>query len=119
MDKRLRVILYALAGYAFDKFQKFLIITDIFRTEEERKEIYKDNQAMAEKVGVHEVWRAADIRTHNFTSFEVTDLVGWLNEHFEYTGGKPTALAHDVAGYHLHLQVDGDGLTQIRARTGS
>lgn len=113
LDKRLRVILYALAGYCFDKYQKFLVITELSRSEAERREIYADDPVMREKVGVHEVWRAADVRTHEFTSAEIQDLVGWLNDCFEYSNGKPTALAHDVSGYHIHIQVDGDGVTRI------
>jgi hypothetical protein len=118
LDKRLRIILYALAGYVFDKFQKFLVITEIFRTSDEQKEIYKGQPKMAGVVSVHEVWRGADVRTHNFTSAEVMDLLGFLNDNFEYDG-KSTAIDHDVQGYHIHIQVDSDGVTKIRTKASA
>jgi hypothetical protein len=119
LDGRLRVIIYALAGFVFDNFQKFLVITEIYRTEEERRLIYANDVEMIEKVGVHEVWRGIDLRALDFTKEEINLMVEFLNSHFEYTGKCETALAHDVVGFHLHVQVDGDGVTAIKASMAS
>lgn len=114
LDNRLRVIVYALAGFAFDRFMKNIVITEIMRTEEERREIYKDLPSMRDVVGVHEVWRAIDIRTVNFSPDEIGELVGFLNSNFDYTGRLATAVSHAVIGFHIHIQVDGDGVTEIK-----
>lgn len=115
VDSRLKVIIYAVAGFCFDTFGKFVTITEIIRTVAERLEIYKDNPEMAGKVGVHEVGRAMDIRTIGFTPQEIAQLLKFLNENFEYDGKYETAVYHDVVGFHIHLQVDQDGMTSIKA----
>jgi hypothetical protein len=119
LDGRLRVIIYALAGFVFDNFQKFLVITEVYRTEEERRAIYANDAVMREKVGVHEVWRGIDVRALDFTKEEIDAMVDFLNSHFEYTGKCDTVLAHDIVGFHLHIQVDGDGVTSIKASMAS
>lgn len=114
LDNRLRIIIYALAGFAFDRFMKNIVITDIMRTEEERHAIYKNDPVMSEKIGVHEVWRAIDIRTVGFTPDEIGELVAFMNKNFDYTGRLATAISHSVVGFHIHIQVDGDGVTEIK-----
>jgi len=114
LDRRLRVITYALAGFTFDNFGKPLLITEIKREEAERREIYKDDPELREKLGVHEVWRAIDYRLKGFTPEEIAKMVKFLNDNFIYTGKLATALAHVVIGFHLHVQTDSDGVTEIK-----
>jgi hypothetical protein len=116
LDSRLRLITYSLAGFVFDRFQKVLVVTCILRTEEERREIYKDDPVLRDTVGVHEVWRAIDFRTVGFTPDEIGEMVKFLDDNFVYTGNHSTALAHTVIGFHLHIQVDGDGVTEIKGK---
>jgi hypothetical protein len=114
LDGRLRVIVYALAGFVFDRFGKVLVISEIFRTKDERELIYKDDPILRNTVGTHEVWRAIDLRTVAFTPDEIGEMVTFLNGHFGYTGKHATSLYHIVVGYHLHIQVDSDGVTDLR-----
>jgi len=111
MDRRLRLLIYAVSAYCWETFHKPILITEILRSPDEQREIYKNDPAYQQQpwLSVHEYWRAADLRTLAFTSGEIINLVGWLNDMIEYDkGNHPTLLYHEVSehGLHLHLQVD-------------
>lgn len=61
--------------------------------------------------GVHEVYRAIDIRDqfdgeHVFTEDQIGQVVSYFNDKYRRTDGKPTCLYHSFQGgpYHLHFQ---------------
>lgn len=116
LDTRLRVIIYALAGFVYFNFGKNLTLTEIFRTQEMQDLYYKDDPLYKQKpfLSVHQIWRAADISIIYFTEPEIADMAKFL-AHFEY--GKidyNTAKFHDIGlGKHLHIQVNNLGKTVI------
>mgnify|MGYP001559470541 FL=1 len=67
--------------------------------------------------GVHETGRALDISIHQYdptgsrvvstmSSYEIKDLVSWLNAKYKRNDPFLTAKAHDAgSGLHIHLQV--------------
>lgn len=118
LDLRLQVIVIWLLGYVEQYFHLELVITQIFRSQQEQDEIYKDNENYKVKpwASVHQYWRGVDIRISDFTTEQQKTILGLLNNIFSYaTPGKFTALIHDVGqGKHLHIQVDNTNITMIR-----
>lgn len=116
LDMRLRVILYALAGFVYHNFGKNITITEVFRTQEMQNEYYKNDPVYQQKpfFSTHQYWRAVDVSIIYFTDSEISQMANFLN-HFEY--GKPeiqTAKFHDIGlGRHLHLQVSANSFTNI------
>lgn len=120
LDFRVRAIVFAISGYTQHVFNKPTILTEIWRSDSEQDKIYGKNSG---KPNIHKWWRAIDLRTMHLTLDEINDLILFLN-HFIYTqrDGKkfPTVLYHEVKdsegkllGYHFHIQVDPDGITEI------
>ena len=116
LDYRLKIILYALAGFVYWTYGKQITITEIFRTQEMQDNYYKDDPLYQQKkwLSTHQMWRAADISVYYFTEYEIKRMTEFLC-HFDYaTVGKSTFLIHDVGqGKHLHLQTDNENYTKI------
>jgi hypothetical protein len=118
LDGRLVVITYALAGYVFNEFGKLLIITEIFRTDEEQDFYYSNDPAykVSPWRSTHQEWRAADIRGTIYAPDELKKIEKFLNDNFVYNKAHPIAVLHDIGlGFHIHIQVDGDGQTEIKS----
>lgn len=119
LDRRLRIIIYALAGYTAEVYHKPIIITEIFRTQNEQDTIYGNDPKYKSNpwFSVHQEWRGFDFRTIGFTKDQIIDLLDFLNDNFEYNGGThPTSLYHEVEnhGLHIHVQVDTTDSTIIK-----
>jgi len=117
LDKRLKIILYCLAGYMEYILSQPLIITGIFRTQEEQDSIYEDNFAYKQNpwTSVHQVWRGADTSVLYLTKEQIDDIVVFLNDNFKYSSPRfSTSKAHNVGfGSHIHIQCDPDKITEI------
>ena len=117
VKKRLQIIVYALDAYVKHRYKKEIMVTSIFRTQEEQDEIYGHLAGYKESPwkSVHQYWRGVDVRLSNFSKEEIKDILMFLNKSFEYTGRYETAIKHDIGyGSHIHIQVDMDGVTNIR-----
>lgn len=56
--------------------------------------------------GVHEAFRAVDVRSHELNIQRIRQIEWLVNKRFPRSDGKPTCLYHDVGqGPHFHLQV--------------
>jgi len=117
MDNRLKVILFALSGFTLHRYGKGITITCIDRTQAEQDEIYGDNEKykISPWFSTHQFWRAADVRSSDFSGKECQEMVDFLNL-FIYTGKYKTAIYHDGVGWHMHIQVDPDFSAEIRAK---
>lgn len=110
LDNRLKIIVYALAGFINFNFSKALVLTGIFRTQEEQDEIYKDNfQYQKEKwSSVHQFGCGTDCSIKYFTDDEL-QKIGIFLDKLEYDKSRPTKkcwLIHDIGlGRHGHIQV--------------
>ena len=93
LSGRVRVMLLALDGFMWWKFNRGIMITSLFRSGD---------------TGVHGRWRGADIRTKDWSALEAKTAEAWINKYFKYDPerpGLPSALYHNVGkGEHLHLQ---------------
>lgn len=102
---RLFQVLRALEIYCRIEFNKDLVITHIYRTPEEHKQLY----AMTKNPPTsspHQFWEGVDLRSSTFTQPEIDKMVGFLNC-FTFRNGKKTAIYHAIAGNvpHFHIQV--------------
>ena len=85
-------------------FKKDIVITSIFRSKKEQKEIYG-----FPKPSTHMEWRAVDIRSNIYSDVQCKQLKDAVNAAFTYDKKRPemkVALWHQVNdnGYHFHLQ---------------
>lgn len=120
LDFRVKIIVYALAGFAYYNFGKSLTITEIFRTQEMQDAYYKDDPIYNQKpfFSVHQLWRAVDVSVKYFTDSELEAIKGFL-EHIEYGKiGLKTGLIHNIGmGEHIHIQVSSNNYTSIKNLT--
>ena len=117
IDGRLRFVLFAAAGYMYNKHRKILVITELKRSQEMQDLYYKDNPDYRKKPwqSVHQYGRGADISVLNLTKEEYMDLEYFINSHVIYDGIRVSALVHDVGqGIHFHIQVNYTGITEIK-----
>lgn len=107
-NKELHDLLKDCANYCFKMFKKTIVITMIYRTQEEQDDIYKDDPKYVAKKfkSPHQLNHAADLRSSSFTSTEIKQIEDYLN--LKYNVGnyyKWTARDHNVGlGNHFHIQ---------------
>lgn len=97
-------MMYDLAQWVGDNFEKETIITMIFRTQEEQEQIYGKGYT---KKSPHQFYHAVDIRSRIFSDDEIKKIEDYLNNKYNDTNYyKWTAKNHKVAGgaYHFHIQ---------------
>ena len=119
LDNRVCIIIYALAGFVFNRFEKILTITEIWRSDAEQDAYYANYPAYKQQPwkSTHQDWRAADVRAMVFTADELKAIDEFLNNNFFYNKEHKVCVVHDVGlGLHIHIQVDGDGVTEIKSR---
>ena len=96
------VLILAFVSYLI--FQKKIMITEIFRTQEENNKIYGDTK----HISTHTYYRAVDLRTSIYTANQASFLSAIANC-FQYDPKRPaknTALYGDKLHLnHIHLQV--------------
>ena len=108
LNKSLYDILFDLADYVKDSFKKELVVTGIFRTDQEQDEIYKNDAKYKIKKfkSPHQNYTAFDLRDSTFIPDEIKNIVKYLNDKYNKTNTYTwTALDHSVGkGYHFHVQ---------------
>lgn len=108
LNKPLYDILFDLADYVKDAFKKELVVTGIFRTDQEQDDIYKDDVKYKVKKfkSPHQVWTAFDLRDSTFLPDEIKKIVKYANDKYNKTNTYTwTALDHSVGkGWHFHVQ---------------
>lgn len=90
------------------EFGKDICITDLFRTEADLKDIYA-NAVNPPKTSPHMFWKAADIRSTDWTPQQQAKMLQFLNAFTYKSGqGRPVAFVHAIAGNvsHFHTQID-------------
>lgn len=107
-NKPLYDLVFDLADWIKDQFKKEVIITGIFRTNEEQAAIYANDAKYKKKPfkSPHQFWDALDLRDSVFTKEEIPKIVQHINDNYTKTNAyKITAMDHSVgAGWHFHIQ---------------
>lgn len=102
-------LLYDICDYCNREFKKTVVITMIYRTDEEQDEIYKDDEKYKARPfkSPHQYWHALDLRSKTFTPEEIKMVENYLNT--KYNGSNYytwTAKDHIVlnGASHFHIQ---------------
>lgn len=94
--------------YVKKTMNKDIVITMIFRTDQEQDEIYKDDPKYKIKKfkSPHQFYHAIDLRSRDFSQSEIKQIEDYLNNKYNPTNYyKWTAKNHNVGlGDHFHLQ---------------
>jgi hypothetical protein len=98
-----------LSHFIKSTFNKELVITMIYRTDQEQDDIYKNDPKYKVKKfkSPHQFWQAIDVRSSIFDKLEISKIEDYLNKKHNSTNYYSwTARCHTVPGqaYHFHLQ---------------
>lgn len=101
-------ILLDCGNFCQEYFQKKVVITMIYRTDEEQDSIYKDDEKYKVKKfkSPHQFWHGADLRSSHLDTEQIEKLVNYLNGLYNVGNYyKWTAKNHNVGlGDHFHVQ---------------
>lgn len=114
LDFRVRILALALDWYCKKNINaRGIILTDIFRTNDEQRQIYKNNARFKLKswMSVHQLWRGIDVGVNAYTEEQRHEMCNFINKYFEYAGSHNSCVYHRVksnikSAWHFHLQVD-------------
>lgn len=106
---QLQNLLIDLSDFISKILNKDLIITMIFRTQEEQDNIYKNDPKYKQKPfkSPHQSWTATDIRSLIFNDIEIKQIEDYLNNKYNKANYFAwTAKNHKVGegAYHFHIQ---------------
>lgn len=111
LDERnvpLKGLIKHVGEYTQNKFNKEIVITMIYRTDDEQESIYQDNERYKAKPfkSPHQFYQAVDLRSRTFTEEEIEDLVEIINSTYNMPNYYNwTAKCHNVGkGDHFHIQ---------------
>jgi hypothetical protein len=102
-------VLTSLQIHVEKKYKKNVTITQIDRSQKENDRIYKAS-AKKQRKTAHGVWAAVDIRSRDFTSAEIAEIVSFLNSSYNDKNSNPlkngdTAMCHEVPGHGVHFHI--------------
>lgn len=104
----LKAILKALDIFVSQEFGKDVVITSLFRSNEEQQALYKEevrlNPNFKVPVSHHQYWLAADIRSSIYTPQEIERMVKFLNC-FTFPAADAVATYHAIAGNTNHFHI--------------
>lgn len=107
-NKELHDMITDICTYCKDAFTKDVVITMIYRSDEEQEAIYKDDPKYKVRKfkSPHQFWHSVDLRSRTFEATEIEKLVSYINGKYNDTNTyKWTARNHDIGlGDHFHLQ---------------
>lgn len=107
--KLLEIFLYANA-FAIKNFNKPIIITHIFRTNEEQDQFYAGDKKYSKSPwkSEHQFWRGLDGRSSDFSDEELQAICDHVNKAWVYDSKRPelkTVSVHTIGrGTHLHFK---------------
>ncbi len=106
-DPRIRALAGELALWVEKLFEKDVIITCVWRTEEEQNKIYGDSKSSAHFCLPQ--CRAVDTRAHRdyFSAFELENIQSFVQKYFPRKDELPAVLLHGLGDkFHIHLSVE-------------
>jgi|GEM_PF-3475462 len=122
-DPRIRAVARELALWVEKLFEKDLIITCVWRTPEEQKQVYgstsspqrgsmnssQDGEAKPSAHFCLPQCRAVDIRAHQqyFSGYELENIQSFVQKYFPRKDKLPAVLLHGLGDkFHIHLSVE-------------
>lgn len=88
------------------EFKKDIVLTEIYRSEEEYKALYAKAGAVPKSMP-HAKWQSADLRSSIYTPREIERLLAFFNQFTFYGGQRKVAIYHAISGnvMHFHVQI--------------
>ena len=108
-NQALKLLIDDLAFFIKDNLNKTLVITMIYRTQEEQDGLYKNDPKyqIRKFKSPHQFWHSVDIRSLIFTDLEIKQIEDYLNKKYNPTNYYNwTARNHKISGqqFHFHIQ---------------
>lgn len=106
-DPRIRAVASELALWCEKLFEKDLVITCVWRSEEKQLRIYGETKPSAHFLAPQ--CRAVDIRAHRnyFSSYELENIQSFIQKYFPRRDRLPAVLLHGLGdNFHIHLSVE-------------
>jgi hypothetical protein len=106
-DPRIRAVAGELALWVGKLFEKHLVVTCVWRAEEEQRKIYGEVKPSAHFCNPQ--CRAVDIRGHYdyFSTHELTNIESFVRKYFPRGDGIPAVRIHGEGDdHHIHLSVE-------------
>jgi len=104
LSKELRILVLSIASVIrlYEK-DKELIITEVYRTLEERHRLYPEGHRLHNVVGAHELWKAIDLRVWNLDP----DTVEGVLRYYETSEFDFFLIYHKIRKgvNHFHIQM--------------
>lgn len=110
LDPKLKSLIKVLSVFSRHQFNKNIVLTDIYRTQDEQDDLYKDSTDYQKHPwkSVHQFWRGVDVRTTSYDSNEKVEILEFMNK-FTYSNDRKTLIFHNAGhGEHFHMQVRGN-----------
>jgi hypothetical protein len=109
----LAALVQDLAEFVKVEFRKDVVMTMIFRTQEEQWALYeKTDGPQTTRVSPHMLWQAVDLRDWIYTPKQKQAIGGFLKRHYDATnrlprlhGGSRTYMLHKIKGGAMHFHV--------------
>lgn len=88
------------------EFNKEMVVTEVYRSEDEYKKLYAPDLSKMPAHRPHSKYEAVDLRSSVFTDLEIQKLLTFLHLFTSYGGQKTSAIYHQIAGgvFHFHVQ---------------
>lgn len=106
-NKRLKQLIMLTDQFSKLEFGKEIVVTEIYRTVEEQKELYKHTPPdRRPKVSPHQLWHSVDLRSWIYTDREIERLLEFLNCFRYLEGQRKVAVYHKIrmGAAHFHVQ---------------
>lgn len=105
-NKALYHLIEAAAIYTSYEFNKPVILTSVFRTEQEQAKLYEHLPIDQRPHSPHQDWKAVDIRSWVYSDDEIQRLLKFFNTFTLIEGQRKVALYHEIPGNvkHFHIQ---------------
>lgn len=106
LNTELQLLVFAIATFIRHYQNECVIVTEVYRTKEERQKLYKPTSEYYNKVGAHERWEAVDLRAWNLTS-ETTEAVLKFFTKSNIPRFNGLLIRHTITSnvIHFHIQV--------------
>ena len=109
-NAKLKRLVAILAEFVALELGKDVVLTEIFRSNEEYKALYASNPSAMPKRPPHTLWQAVDLRSSIYTDVEVKRILEFLKQFRFYAGQRSVGVYHQIAGnvMHFHVQYGND-----------
>ena len=105
-NRGLHDVVVAASTFTGYEFGKPIVLTQIFRTQEEQDSLYKHIPESQRKKSPHQFWQAVDLRSWIYSEAEIERLLKFLNCFTTAGGQRKVAIYHEIPGNvkHFHVQ---------------